>query len=214
MRSPTANIHTTLNQQMRGNEKLGFPTLDPLISHHRARSDLQYMATQVKKRGYNPKYQIYPDDSTINLNENAWGPQTVMSRNKIGGYRIDKKELVSASVNFDNLKRNQLGARILFSNQVSPRSNESMSPDRNTGNMQFLEASNESLQPSTTQSIVELSPHKNIDKSSHLLQNEMSSQLNINPFNAVSFRDSQDQYLRSGRNIFTKPSRHLLRKTV
>ena len=44
MRSPTSNIHMTLNQNIRGNEKIGFPKLDPLITHERAKTDLQHMS--------------------------------------------------------------------------------------------------------------------------------------------------------------------------
>jgi hypothetical protein len=42
----------------------------------------------------------------------------------------------------------------------------------------------------------------------------MKENLKIDGFNKFDFRDSHDQYLRSERNLFGKPSKHLLEKTV
>jgi hypothetical protein len=58
------------------------------------------------------------------LNKDHWGPKTINHRNKVGGYRIDKKELVSASCNFDNLRRKKMGSTLLdlsTNNSNSPR---------------------------------------------------------------------------------------------
>ena len=109
--------------------KIGFPALDPLISHERSKTELDYLQYQVAAKGYNPQYQIYPkhDDSIVNLNKDHWGPKTINHRNKVGGYRIDKKELVSASCNFDNLRRKKMGASLLeMSNSNSPRGTDRM----------------------------------------------------------------------------------------
>jgi hypothetical protein len=69
------------------------------------------------------------------LNRDHWGPKTINHRNHVGGYRIDKKELISASVNFDHLKRKRVGGMFGLN---SPNGGSSMRNSLDSPNKFFM----------------------------------------------------------------------------